>query len=205
LAILGVRSDESSKRQGREVFGIRAKNYKESKFYSLEHALEVHQEALQKEKEPGGESWDCTLIKTMREKNDTVVSPIYEWSDSDVWDYLNGGGYSHNPMYDMGYRRVGCVGCPLATYRQKMKGFADFPTFKKHYIDAFQEMLEIQKQKGKVYDESTGNWKDGESVFNWWIEKDRYETRGQVTINDYLKDQTDDFGLIIRKPGGENK
>ena len=53
-------------------------------------------------------------------------------------------------------------------------------------------------------DESTGNWKDGESVFNWWIEKDRYETRGQVTINDYLKDQTDDFGLIIRKPGGEN-
>lgn len=81
-----------------------------------------------------------------------------------------------------------------------MKEFADFPTYKQHYIDAFQEMLNVQKAKGKVYDESTGNWLDGESVFNWWIKKDRYETRGQINITDYLEEQTDDFGLIVRKP-----
>lgn len=31
------------------------------------------------------------MIKVMRDQKDTVVNPIYEWSDSDVWDYLRGG------------------------------------------------------------------------------------------------------------------
>lgn len=91
LAVLGVRSDESNKRQGRNVFGINGKTYKDAKFYSLEHAEEVFHEAIEKEKEPGGEIWDCTLIKTMRENKNSVINPIYEWSDSDVWDYLRGG------------------------------------------------------------------------------------------------------------------
>lgn len=132
----------------------------------------------------------------MRDKNDTVVNPIYEWSDCDVWDYLNRGGYRHNPMYDMGYHRVGCIGCPLATYRQKMKEFADFPTYKEHYIKAFDEMLEEKKKTG--WHNNNNKWEDGKSLFEWWIEKDKHVTKGQMTINDYL--QTDEFGLIVRKP-----
>lgn len=92
MAILGVRSDESVKRKGRDVFGVRGGSYSKATFFSLDHTAEVHREALEREKEPNGTVWDCTLIKVMREKNDTVVSPIYEWSDSDVWDYLNRGG-----------------------------------------------------------------------------------------------------------------
>ena len=203
MAVLGVRSDESTKRKGRDIFGVRGGSYKEATFFSLDHTAEVHREALEKEKEPNGTVWDCTLIKVMRDQKDTIVNPIYEWSDSDVWDYLRGGQHKYNPMYDMGYHRVGCIGCPLATYKQKMKEFADFPTYKQHYIDAFQEMLDVQKKKGKVYDESTGNWLDGKSVFDWWIEKDRYETKGQMNITDYINEQTDEWGLIVRKPEGK--
>ena len=60
-------------------------------FFSLDHTEEVHKEALEHEKEPNGSVWDCTLIKIMRENKDTVVNPIYEWSDADVWEYLRGG------------------------------------------------------------------------------------------------------------------
>jgi phosphoadenosine phosphosulfate reductase len=189
VAILGVRADESSKRKGRDVFGVRGGSYSEATFFSLDHTAEVHREALEKEKEPNGTVWDCTLIKVMRDQQDTVVSPIYEWSDSDVWDYLNRGGWKHNPMYDMGYHRVGCIGCPLATYKQKLKEFSDFPSYKKLYIAAFEEMIK-QNPKAK--------WKSGEEVFDWWIEKDKHETRGQLTINDYLKEQVDEWGLIVR-------
>ena len=90
LAILGVRSDESAGRKGRDVFGTRGETKKGAAFFSFEHAEEVHREALEKEKEPGGEIWDCTLIKTMRDQKDTVVNPIYDWDDSDVWKYLRG-------------------------------------------------------------------------------------------------------------------
>lgn len=185
------------------MFGIYSKTYKDAKFYSFEHADEVYHEALEKEKEPLGEVWDCTLIKTMREKQNTVINAIYDWSDADVWDFLNGMKYKHNPMYDMGYTRVGCVGCPLATYRMKIKEFNDFPTFKEHYIKAFDEMLKTNRERDDRWENK--KWKSGKDVFDWWIEKDRYETRGQMSIVDYMSEQVDEFGLIVRKPKGEKR
>lgn len=201
ISILGVRGGESAKRKGRNVFGIYGKTYKDAKFYSFEHADEVYHEALEKEKEPLGEVWDCTLIKTMREKQNTIINAIYDWSDADVWDFLNGMKYKHNPMYDMGYTRVGCVGCPLATYRMKIKEFNDFPTFKEHYIKAFDEMLKTNRERDERWENK--KWRSGKDVFDWWIEKDRYETRGQMSIVDYMSEQVDEFGLIVRKPQGE--
>ena len=186
LAVLGVRSDESTKRKGRDTLGIRAKTYKETLFFSLDHVEEVHREALEPETEPNGTVWDCTLIKEMRENKGTTVNPIYEWSDSDVWSYLNSGGYKHNPMYDIGYHRVGCVGCPLATYRQKLRQFNDFPTYKQLYITAFDNMLMRLKEKGL---EVNSQWKDGESIFNWWIEEYKHNVKGQMSIDDFMEEE----------------
>lgn len=73
LCALGVRADESNGRKGRDVFGIRAERKSEALFYSLEHTKEVFEEAL----EINDPVWDCTLIKTMRERKDTTVYPIY--------------------------------------------------------------------------------------------------------------------------------
>lgn len=101
-------------------------------------------------------------------------------------------------MYEMGYTRVGCIGCPLATYKMKLKEFSDFPTYKEHYINAFEEMLSKNKERDERW--KNKKWVNGQSVFDWWIEKDRYETRGQINITDYLEEKTDDFGLIVRKP-----
>lgn len=43
------------------------------------------------------------------------VCPIFDWSDADVWEYLNGKGLPHCSLYDEGYKRIGCVCCPLST------------------------------------------------------------------------------------------
>jgi len=202
IAILGVRKDESPGRKNRDVFSIRGKTKKQAAFYSFEHAEEVHHEALEKEKEPGGEIWDCNLIKTMREQKDTVVNPIYEWTDEDVWTYLRSNNYPHNPMYEMGYHRVGCVGCPMATYKQKKKEFADFPGVKQQYIKAFDEMLKVRIAEGKTNTDKYGNnWNNGEEVYNWWVQEYRHNPKGQMTIMDYMQqtEETDEFGLIVRE------
>ena len=100
-------------------------------------------------------------------------------------------------MYQMGYHRVGCIGCPLATYRQKMKEFADFPTFKKHYIQAFDEMIKVRKANGKNDVDKYGNqWETGEAVFDWWIEEYKHNTKGQMSLADY---ETDSEGFIVRE------
>lgn len=190
VAVLGVRGGESVKRKGRDIFGVRGGSYSEATFFSLEHTAEVHREALVKEQEPNGTVWDCTLIKVMRDRNDTVVNPIYEWSDTDVWDYLKSNDYPYNPMYDKGYHRVGCIGCPMATYKQKMKEFADFPYARDMYINAFDRMLANNPKAQR-------EWKSGLDVFKWWIEEDKNVTPGQMTLKDY---ETDADGFIIRKP-----
>ena len=47
------------------------------------------------------------------------VCPIFDWTESDVWEYLNGKGLPHCSLYDEGFRRIGCVCCPLATQHMR--------------------------------------------------------------------------------------
>ena len=134
--------------------------------------------------------WDCTLIKLMKEHGSTVVNPIYEWSDNDVWDYIRSEQIKTNPLYQRGYSRVGCIGCPLASYKMRLKEFADYPTYKQMYINTFEKMVQKRKTKGKDdKDKQKGQikWESGEDVFNWWLETYKREVKGQMNITDYLE------------------
>lgn len=42
----------------------------------------------------------------------TVVSPIFGWLDYDIWLYILSRELKYNPVYRLGYRRVGCWCCP---------------------------------------------------------------------------------------------
>lgn len=42
------------------------------------------------------------------------VCPIVDWTDEDVWEFLNSQKIPHCSLYDEGFTRIGCVCCPLA-------------------------------------------------------------------------------------------
>lgn len=123
---------------------------------------------------------DCTLIKTMREHGDTTVNAIYEWTDEDVWEFIKDRKIEVNPLYAMGFRRVGCVLCPLATKSEKEKECMLFPQYKKNYIAAFERMIHQEGWQKNV------KWKTGEEVFDWWIEADKDKIDGQTDIFDFI-------------------
>ena len=175
LACLGVRAAESSKRQGRDTFGIRGGNYRQATFFSLDHAEEVHRES----QEIQDSTWDCTLIKLMKEHGSTVVNPIYEWTDQDVWDYINREKLKVNPLYEKGKLRIGCILCPMASWATMQKEMAEYPKYKQAYISAFDRMLKVRDQHGL-----TNQWKNGEEVFEWWIEQSKHECKGQYNLFD---------------------
>jgi hypothetical protein len=94
----------------------------------------------------------------------------------------------YNPLYDKGFLRVGCIGCPLSS-RQKYE-LEKYPKYKQNYINAFQRMLEARKAAGK--DDVTGKvglhkWINGEAVYRWWTQDDSIE--GQMNINDFLTEE----------------
>lgn len=41
------------------------------------------------------------------------VNPIYDWNQQEVWKYIKDNSLPVNPLYHIGYRRIGCWCCPL--------------------------------------------------------------------------------------------
>ena len=89
----------------------------------------------------------------------TVVSPIIDWIDFDVWLYILTTGIDFNVAYRLGYTRVGCWCCP------NNGGWSEFLS-KVHMYDQYvhwrQILVEFAKQIGKPDPEEyidSGNWK----------------------------------------------
>lgn len=108
-------------------------------------------------------------------KSDMILNPILDWPDKEIWDYYWNECKLHNPLYRMGYYRVGCIGCPMAG-KGRYKEFADFPKYRIAYIRAFDKMLEAIHATGKPT-----KCKTGRDVFEWWMEDENIE--GQYSMD----------------------
>ena len=148
----GVRRAESSKRASRESFEIIGSR----KQYGVRMSDDeiFMQDNTEKRRQ----------FETCRLKAKRTVNPIIDWTDDDVWDYISAESIEVNPKYRDGYKRVGCVGCPLATKCNRMREFEEYPTYKRAYIRAFDKMLDARKAKGLRTE-----WKSGEEVFERWV------------------------------------
>lgn len=52
------------------------------------------------------------LFENCRLKAKRVVNPIIDWTDKDVYGFLEDAKVPMNPLYAEGQCRVGCIGCP---------------------------------------------------------------------------------------------
>ena len=48
-----------------------------------------------------------------------MLNPIFDWSDEEVWEFIKQKKIDYNPLYDQGYKRVGCIGCPMAGHNKR--------------------------------------------------------------------------------------
>ena len=103
----GVRWAESVKRREREVFEYVASAKDRRIAASMEIMLVNDNDTSRR------------LIEKCELKAKTVCNPIIDWRDSDVWDFYWHECKKHNPLYQMGYTRVGCIGCPLAGKKER--------------------------------------------------------------------------------------
>lgn len=105
------------------------------------------------------------LFETCQIKGKRILNPIIDWSDNDVWELLGYYGCKSNPLYECGYKRVGCVGCPMNT-RVKQE-FERCPKYRQSYIHAFDRMITRNLADG--FEMPT--WKTGQDVFDWWVDR----------------------------------
>ena len=82
----------------------------------------------------------------IRGKESLLISPIINWTDDDVWTFLNTLGITHCELYDQGWHRIGCIGCPMSSAKQKILENERWPHVKRNWIKAIKAI-----RNGGVY------------------------------------------------------
>ncbi len=106
----------------------------------------------------------------------SMINPIIDWTDNDVWEFLWHYGCESNPLYQCGYKRIGCIGCPMHSRHMKSE-LARYTKYRLNYVRSFDRMLKARSQKGLP---NYSGWTEGESVMRWWVGDDPR----QITFDD---------------------
>ena len=70
----------------------------------------------------------------------TLLNPIIDWKDEDVWDFIHDRNLPYCSLYDEGFTRLGCIGCPLQGGKGMERDFERWPKYREFYISAFDKM-----------------------------------------------------------------
>lgn len=117
------------------------------------------------------------------------INPIIDWSDEDVWEYIKTRGIVYCHLYDEGFNRLGCIGCPMTGTDKRKKEFARWPAFERKYKEAFSKVISKLSELPKDHRKKKNNtensytkWIDSETMFNWWMEEGRGKSCADQTV-----------------------
>ena len=164
VIVTGVRRDESVQRASRGSLELIGQTKKEKVIFDdglddPDNQIAIDGIYLNNDNDPRRK-----LFEHCQTKGKFVCNPIIDWTLHDIWDFIHSEKLEVNSLYQCGFDRVGCIGCPMAD-KARYWEFERFPAYERMYRRAFAKMLEVRKQQGK---ETV--WKTAEEVFRWWME-----------------------------------
>ena len=77
------------------------------------------------------------------------IYPIRLWTHDNVWQFIRGWKIPYCSLYDEGFERLGCVGCPLGTPKHRMAEFARWPKFEQQWRAACDFVVAERTRLGK--------------------------------------------------------
>lgn len=129
-------------------------------------------------------------VENCYKKSMVLVNPIIDWTDEDVWEFIKIYSLPYCKLYDQGYKRLGCIGCPMTP--ETSRGELDrYPKYKEMYLRAFHKMIKERERRGL---KTNADWSTPEKVMDWWLQKSSGYDKDQMTIlelgldEDYFED-----------------
>ena len=179
VTLIGIRRQESSRRKKRNEVEIDSRKYsgtldgldeyRKAKGINITNATEE------------------TTIGCISGKESLLISPIINWTERDVWKFLNDVvRVPHCELYDQGFHRIGCIGCPMSNPRQKRIENERWPHVKRNWIKAI-----ISIRHGGVFLKILTN---GNPVVRYWNQLQTAIQRRQSTITGTSCTQTQHIG-----------
>lgn len=124
-----------------------------------------------------------------------IINPIIDWSLEDVWDYIHYRKIKYCSLYDEGWKRLGCVMCPMSDQVREAKRW---PKYAEAYRRAFNRLYQKGIDNGKPF----LNWESGDEMYYWWIAGGKGIDPNTLRLFDLyqgIEDDSDEsgFGLLI--------
>lgn len=117
-------------------------------------------------------SYEFDLNEAMGEKSNVPqnwkrILPIVEWTDAEVWLYIVHNRLDFNPLYKLGFGRVGCIICPFSSNYNDLLIQKYFPTHWERWKVMLKKNYEIygvaNRLKWTLEEWYNGMWKTGTS------------------------------------------
>ena len=112
--------------------------------------------------------WKRKLNEICILKNKLILNPIIDWTENDVWEFINKHNLPVNPLYKQGFKRIGCIGCPQSGSKRMIKELNERPKYKNLYFEACKKHLEYRKERNLT---SYDNYETPEKYFEWWLNR----------------------------------
>ncbi|MDR1090710.1 MAG: phosphoadenosine phosphosulfate reductase family protein [Prevotella sp.] len=167
VTIVGVRREESIRRRNRNEVEIWGR-----KFSGNFDQFSEHRE---------------TEVSCVSGKDKIVLNPILQWTEKDVWAFLSLRGLPHCELYDMGYKRIGCIMCPMASKSSAHRDRKMFPKVERAYKKAIERLIKEVPEYGSAF----GKHRSADVIFDWWVSK--------KSIRKYISDEFDQLKINFKK------
>lgn len=100
-----------------------------------------------------------------------IMSPILYWTTQDIWSFIREQGMVYCSLYDEGFSRLGCVGCPMGSRRSVE--FARWPKYeilwRRGALQWWEKYKELKKKDGSSY--FAAKFKTFDEYWSWWMEE----------------------------------
>lgn len=124
------------------------------------------------------------FVESCYRTTSTMLNPIVDWTDDDVWAFLHYYGIYSNPLYEVeeagetfcprGRKRIGCIGCPMQSGKGMKADFIRYPKYRDNYLRAIKKMQENRVAMGKepLLNDICVDYPTAKKVMMWWVGDD---------------------------------
>ena len=160
VTLIGIRHEESSRRAKRNEVEISSRKFSGT----LDELEEYRQEqkvkkARKKSQKDGVNMMNADQEQTLgciHGKESLLISPIIHWTERDVWEFLNQVvQVAHCELYDEGWRRLGCICCPMSSVKHRRMEELRWPHVKRNWIKAIKAIRNDGGYSGKNISDGT--------------------------------------------------
>ena len=179
VTLTGIRKAESTRRAKRSTVEVSDRSFAGNLDQFEQWQLEQIKKKFPNINQDQFKEQDESEVRCINGKDKIIINPIMEWSDKDVWHFLNDVvQVPHCELYEMGWHRIGCICCPMANYKQRVKELRMFPHVKRHWIEAIKNIRRDCIGDNMIVKNYWGGGTEDEQceqIFNWWISGKSYE------------------------------